>query len=204
MSFRQVVAGKKAVGEKVSQSPHPKTSGASPLSSHMSNNCGGANDETSLSKTNPLNPAKNSITEFTQGIFKSEFSRLHGQLAQDFTKILEGHCFYLREFLCERLDFAILQSLTSDIDAKAKESGPEGTGMINWSRHFKYENPDFSPTFQKVLSRLSQYFDVEIHATRLNFYPDATSWKPFHHDSHAYGAKGIKEDFTMVCPHHVI
>lgn len=36
----------------------------------------------------------------------------------------------------------------------------------------------------------------------------ATSYSPtscllaataFHHDSHAYGAKGVKEDFTMVC-----
>lgn len=36
-------------------------------------------------------------------------------------------------------------------------------------------------------------------ATRLNFYPDSTSWKPFHHDSHAY-ANNVKEDFTMGSP----
>lgn len=27
----------------------------------------------------------------------------------------------------------------------------------------------------------------------LNFYADATMWKPYHHDSHAYGANGKKE-----------
>jgi len=26
---------------------------------------------------------------------------------------------------------------------------------------------------------------------------DGTDWKPFHHDSHAYGAGGKKEDFTV-------
>jgi hypothetical protein len=36
-----------------------------------------------------------------------------------------------------------------------------------------------------------------VHASRLNFYPNSSSWKPFHHDSHAYGDKGTKEDFTM-------
>lgn len=38
---------------------------------------------------------------------------------------------------------------------------------------------------------------MEIFATRLNFYPDASSWKPFHHDSHAYGGHAVREDFTM-------
>jgi len=41
------------------------------------------------------------------------------------------------------------------------------------------------------------HFDVEVYASRLNFYPDNTSWKPFHHDSHAYAGPGKKEDFTM-------
>jgi hypothetical protein len=45
---------------------------------------------------------------------------------------------------------------------------------------------------------MADYFDVEVYATRLNFYPDATSWKPFHHDSHAYAAgHAQREDFTM-------
>ena len=42
----------------------------------------------------------------------------------------------------------------------------------------------------------SEYFDVEVYASRLNFYRDGTDWKPFHHDSHAYGGKAKREDFT--------
>lgn len=70
-------------------------------------------------------------------------------------------------------------------------------GMINWSQHFKHENPDFSITFKSIVQRLSDYFDLDVYATRLNFYPNNVSWKPFHHDSHAYGGRALREDFTV-------
>eukprot|EP00744_Colponema_vietnamica_P024059 GILI01034990.1.p1 GENE.GILI01034990.1~~GILI01034990.1.p1 ORF type:complete len:225 (+),score=29.50 GILI01034990.1:94-675(+) len=44
---------------------------------------------------------------------------------------------------------------------------------------------------------MEEYFDVEVYATRLNYYRDGTQWKPYHHDSHAYGSKNVREDFTM-------
>ena len=72
-----------------------------------------------------------------------------------------------------------------------------GDGMINWSQHLKHENPDFSKTFNTIVDALGIYFDLHVYATRLNFYPDQTSWKPFHHDSHAYGGKKLREDFTV-------
>ena len=45
--------------------------------------------------------------------------------------------------------------------------------------------------------QLSTYFDVEIYASRLNYYRDGTDWKPFHHDSHAYGGRAEREDMTV-------
>lgn len=44
--------------------------------------------------------------------------------------------------------------------------------MVNWSQHLKHEDPDFSGTFNQILKEMSDYFDVEIYAARLNFYPD--------------------------------
>ena len=45
---------------------------------------------------------------------------------------------------------------------------------------------------------MADYFDVDVFASRLNFYRDGSDWKPFHHDSHAFDHRtGIKEDFTM-------
>jgi len=38
--------------------------------------------------------------------------------------------------------------------------------MVNWSKHLKSENPDYSATFKRVVDAMSTYFDVEVYATR--------------------------------------
>ena len=42
---------------------------------------------------------------------------------------------------------------------------------VSWSQHFKVENPAFSATFNRVVATLAEYFDLDVYATRLNFYP---------------------------------
>ena len=123
---------------------------------------------------------------------RSEFSRVDGQLLEDIQSVLKGDCVYLTKFFCEPTDFSDLSDLTKDLENAASDEG-----MINWSKHLRHENPDFSPTFQRILQRMAAYFDVDVYASRLNFYRDGTDWKPFHHDSHAYGGREQREDFTM-------
>jgi hypothetical protein len=82
---------------------------------------------------------------------------------------LTGHAIYLTEFFGPRADFGLLSSLALELEAHA------GEGMINWSQHFKHENPDFSPTFQRVVANISDYFELDVYATRLNFYPVCSS-----------------------------
>jgi hypothetical protein len=113
----------------------------------------------------------------------------------DILPVLEGGCIYLPGFLCPSTDYTLLKDLTADLQNYGHDAS--GSSFINWSQHLKFENPSFSPTFQSILARLEAYFNVEILATRLNFYRDGSDWKPFHHDSHAYGHGGKKEDFTM-------
>ena len=67
--------------------------------------------------------------------------------------------------------------------------------MVKWNQHFKHENPDFSETFNEVIKKMTNHFNVEVYQTRLNYYNDGHDWKSFHHDSHKYGNK--EEDFTM-------
>ena len=38
-------------------------------------------------------------------------------------------------------------------------------------------------------AKMDKYFDVDVYATRLNFYRNGSDWKPYHHDSHAYGGR---------------
>ena len=131
---------------------------------------------------------------FARKALRDEFSKSDGTLMSDFESVLSGECIYLPEFHCAANDFALLAGLARDMEAHGAEGGE---GMINWSKHLKHENPEFSGTFKKIVCELGAYFDVEIYATRLNFYRDGTDWKPFHHDSHAYGGREQREDFTM-------
>ena len=39
------------------------------------------------------------------------------------------------------------------------------------------------PTFNKVIDYISNFFDMDIKATRLNYYKDSNDWKPYHHDA---------------------
>jgi len=134
---------------------------------------------------------KNEAGKYASRMMKSEIAQTDGKLWSAYQLLVKGQAVYLPHFFCEKDEFTYLKSLTDDLQKNA------GEGMINWSQHLKHENPDFSPTFQEIVQKMSDYFDVEIYATRLNFYPDSTSWKPFHHDSHAYGNRSMREDFTM-------
>ena len=161
----------------------------------------------------------NSIAKYATAILRggSESKRVDAGLSETVSKIVSGNAVYIEGFHCEEDDFQTLEQLAEDLDntsrylgstSKRKEEeeeeeeeedvggGFEG-GVVNWSKHLKQENPEFSETFRTVVERMASYFDVDVYATRLNFYRDGSDWKPYHHDSHAFGANGRKEDFTM-------
>ena len=136
---------------------------------------------------------------FARKALRDEFSNSDGSLMADFESVLSGECIYLPEFHCGKDDFGLLAGLAKDMQAQTQNSAQDGSdgGMINWSQHLKHENPEFSVTFKKIVKELAEYFDVEVYATRLNFYRDGSDWKPFHHDSHAFGGRSLREDFTV-------
>ncbi|CAD7934039.1 unnamed protein product [Amoebophrya sp. A25] len=89
----------------------------------------------------------------------------------------------------------------SNTTTTSAAGGPAGGGAPKtkaWSKHQVIENcSEKSVTFARIIAVLEEYFDVDIFATRLNYYENQEHWKPFHKDSHAYGANGMKEDFTV-------
>ena len=60
--------------------------------------------------------------------------------------------------------------------------------------HLIIKNPKGSPTFEKVIERLCEYFNIskKSSGTRFNWYRDSSDWKPFHHDSAAYNPQRAK------------
>lgn len=54
------------------------------------------------------------------------------------------------------------------------------------------------PTFDMVIKRLCDFFDMESKATRFNWYKDTSQWKPFHHDAAALDPEKAKaQNFTV-------
>jgi len=121
---------------------------------------------------------------------KSEINLANASLSADFDLIMKDGCVYLPEFLCRKNDLRVFNRLQQEF---------KGTDAVKWSQHFKLEDPELSETFREIIKRMSDHFDVEVLQTRLNYYPDESSYKPMHKDRHAYGegAEKIREDFTM-------
>lgn len=54
------------------------------------------------------------------------------------------------------------------------------------------------PLFSMVIEKIQNYFDMDIKATRFNWYRNSDEWKPFHHDASAVKAdKAETQNFTV-------
>ena len=133
---------------------------------------------------------RNRADKYARSLIRSEADRYcNTDLMEDYNKILNGGCYYLPNFFCETPDRTIFEEIKKDIENNNDHK------FVPWSKHYKHENPEFSDTFNKIVQKMADHFDVEVCQTRLNYYEDGSQWKPMHHDRHAY--QGIKEDFTM-------
>ena len=62
--------------------------------------------------------------------------------------------------------------------------------------HLNWKNK--CPTFNHIIKRLTEYFGMDVKATRFNWYRDSSEWKPYHHDAAAVDAsKAMKQNFTV-------
>jgi len=55
-----------------------------------------------------------------------------------------------------------------------------------------------APIFNMVIERVREFFNMDIQATRFNWYKDTSQWKPFHHDAAAIKEKqAATQNFTV-------
>ena len=128
----------------------------------------------------------NQASKYASSIIKSEIALVDSTLMNDYQTLIKNGCFYLPYFFCEKSYDSIFKKLKEEIKMDS---------VLNWSKHFKFEDPECSKTFNEIVKKMAEHFKVEIVQTRLNYYCDGNDFKPMHKDRHAYGA--IKENFTM-------
>lgn len=141
-------------------------------------------------QANTSGTVKNRTIDHTSSILRSHTAICNNSLQADYEKILNGGCSYLPSFICEKTNMEIFNLLKSELDLSK---------VVNWSKHYKLEDPTMSKTFADVVKKMADHFGIDVLQTRLNFYRNGNDFKPLHHDKHAYadGNEIIREDFTM-------
>ena len=103
-----------------------------------------------------------------------------------------------------------LQAKEEEKDANVeKEANKKGKGNNNSSKwiswhegaHLISKNPTGSPTYEKIVDRLCEYFNIDKSkqiGTRFNWYRDSSDWKPFHHDSAAFNPQRARSQNITV------
>lgn len=93
------------------------------------------------------------------------------------------------------------QDLVGEIEA-LQSYGEDGSEYISWHEgcHLLVQRPEKSPTFQKIISNICKYFDIDKDtiAVRYNFYKDDVDWKSAHHDSAAFNKSRAKRQNITV------
>ncbi|KAK3266642.1 hypothetical protein CYMTET_24753 [Cymbomonas tetramitiformis] len=96
------------------------------------------------------------------------------------------------EFFCAEDDLSMYYSLVEEMRELQKQ-GQNKSEWISWHEgcHLISQNPKGSPTYEGILKRISEYFNMKPNSqgTRFNWYRDSADWKPFHNDSAAYNPK---------------
>lgn len=94
----------------------------------------------------------------------------------------------VNDLFCAENDLTIYNKLLKEIEQSGVNPDHLWQSWHNdshWIADDKLKWKAACPTFHMVLDRIRDYFEMDIKATRLNWYRDSTEWKPFHHDAAA-------------------
>lgn len=106
------------------------------------------------------------------------------------------------ELFCDANDMSVYDNLLKEIKAAGQDSlwasWHGDSHMIADDKRMGGKWKDMSPTFLAVVEKIRTYFNMDIQATRFNWYRDASDWKPYHHDAAAMKAHmATKQNITI-------
>lgn len=114
--------------------------------------------------------------------------------------LTESDVFILKG-LFDPLDKSIYSQLLQEIDSCGKDpnelwKGWHGNTHLIADDHLRWK--DSCPTFNSIIDRIAQFFQMDVKATRFNLYEDLNDFKPMHFDAAAIDPKKAAiQNFTL-------
>ena len=115
------------------------------------------------------------------------------ELTEDLKCLLNGNCFYIKQFISNQHNLTLFNLLQADLGAerfygfldrdivgktKSNESLPGDVALRK------------SKTFRMIIAKMAEHFGVEVMGTGLNLYKDGRDYVPFHHDTLGFEDEG--------------
>lgn len=135
-------------------------------------------------------------------LVRPEMRIIIGSKTQVYNKTLKhDDVVIVPEFICQEDNLLLYEQLLKEMK-EIQEKNVKGSEWISWHEgcHTISKNPDLSPTYQKIITRICEYFGIEQKniGTRFNWYRDEKDWKAFHHDSAAFNVDRAKKQNITV------
>ena len=106
------------------------------------------------------------------------------------------------ELFGEEDDWSLYYKLVEEMREIQSKGESKGSEWISWHEgaHLISKNPTESRTFNMIIDRLCEYFNIKKQSigTRFNWYRDSSDWKPFHHDSAAFNPQRARNQNITV------
>lgn len=97
---------------------------------------------------------------------------------------------------CVKSDYSIYDNLVKAMGDKDIWKRWHGDTHLIADDHTTWKKE--VPLFNQIIKRISEYFNMTVQATRLNWYASRDDWKPYHHDAAAINPEKARiQNFTV-------
>jgi len=143
-------------------------------------------------------------TDFTPNHNKAELRIVVSPITmKSYTKNIYPRDIILADGLfCQTDDFTIYNNLIQELQEYEKINNRQMFKPWHGNNHLIADDKlgwkKNAPTFHTIINKIQSFFNMDIKATRFNWYRNQNEWKPFHHDAAAIDPKKASlQNFTV-------
>ena len=89
------------------------------------------------------------------------------------------------DLFCKPEDKTIYQNLLKEVEGNKHHEWKLWHGDNHLIADDRTRRNQSYPTFDMVINKIKDFFNMDVHATRFNWFRDTKDWKPYHHDAAA-------------------